>query len=102
MPERPLQQRHAAATKDREQLLQNLAKWLDVNVIAEAIVDRMEIEDVVVTLDGAKKVWESFLECEMNDGLESRVEELLDNQVLKPIEEEETPDKAKPRGTPLF
>ncbi|HUV51624.1 MAG TPA: hypothetical protein VMW64_00940 [Dehalococcoidia bacterium] len=89
--------KHAAATKDRDKLLQDLAKWLDVNTIAEAIVDRMEIEEVEVNLEAAKTVWESVLEVEMNDVLESRVQELLDNEKLKPAVPIEQAASAKPK-----
>lgn len=86
----------------REKLVNDLARWLDAHAIAKAIVDRMEVEEIEVTLEGAKKVWASFLECEIRDGLESRIEELLDNEELKPAEEETPPAKRSGPRDPLF
>jgi len=56
---------------NREVLVEQIAKWIDADTIAETIVEWMEdvAEPEEITLDLAKKVWLQFLEAELNDGL---------------------------------
>ena len=87
----------------RKKLLEDLAEWIDVSTLAEAIIDGMESEEVKVTLEGAQKIWLSFLECELADALETRIDALVDNDEVKPIEEQETiPEKPTGPKGPLF
>lgn len=41
----------------REELIKEIARWIDTTVIAEAIVDAIDDVDVVPTLGDAQCVW---------------------------------------------
>lgn len=54
-----------------------LADWIDANVIAENILERLEEGDVEPTVENAQKVWLDFLYTELGGGLESSVNALI-------------------------
>jgi menaquinone-dependent protoporphyrinogen IX oxidase len=47
---------------DREQLITELARWIDTQVIAEAIVDHLEREGMELTLQNGKDAWLAQME----------------------------------------
>jgi len=53
--------------------LTELADWIDTTVIAEAILEELEEQQVVVTLENAKTIWLDVLEHELPDALRSSV-----------------------------
>lgn len=46
---------------DREQVIKEVADWIDTQVIAEMIVDHLEETNRPVTVQEAKEVWYSTL-----------------------------------------
>jgi hypothetical protein len=42
---------------DREQVIKEVADWIDRQVIAEMIVEHLEENDYAVTLEEAQRVW---------------------------------------------
>ena len=52
---------------------EELAGWIDTDVIAELILDRLKEQGAEPTLEYAKKVWLDVLECELNDAIENAV-----------------------------
>ena len=50
-----------------------VAKWIDVGVISEAIFD----QESVNTVEQAKEVWLDFLETELADGLKRSAQAVL-------------------------
>ena len=50
-----------------------VAKWIDVGVISEAIFDQKGIN----TVEQAKEVWLDFLETELGDGLKRSAQAVL-------------------------
>ena len=59
-------------TSMHDELKKELAKWIDVGVLAEGIVETLEenTEPEEMTLEIAKKLWLNFLETEFRDGLD--------------------------------
>jgi hypothetical protein len=58
--------------------IRQLAKWIDVGVIAEAVLEQEGVE----TVEQAQKVWLDFLETELNEGLKSSVRALQERGEL--------------------
>ena len=56
-----------------ENIKQELANWLDKDVIAEAILEEMEESGIEGTLENAKATWLSFLTAELHDGLKRSI-----------------------------
>ena len=54
-------------------MLAELAEWIDPRVIAEAILQELESQEVEPTLANGQKVWLDVLESELPDGLQSTV-----------------------------
>ena len=48
---------------DREDVIEEVANWIDTNVIAELLVDTLEEEDELPTVQAVKDAWLSILEC---------------------------------------
>jgi len=46
----------------REEVIEQIANWIDTHVIAEMIVDHLEEQDEAVTVERAKEVWYGTLE----------------------------------------
>jgi len=46
----------------REQLIAALAMWIDTEVIAKAIVDQMDEENIEYTVDNGQQIWLNHLE----------------------------------------
>ena len=46
----------------REQLIVAIASWIDTEVIAKAIVEQMEKENIEYSLDKGKEIWLHHLE----------------------------------------
>ena len=68
-------ERRSMEIYERQSLVEEIASWIDTDTIAETIVEAMEdvAEPEEMTLENAKKVWLSFLEAELNDGLKRTV-----------------------------
>ena len=47
---------------DREQVIKEIAAWIDTQVIPEMIVDHLEEAGLSVTVEGAKEVWYNTLQ----------------------------------------
>lgn len=47
---------------EREQVIEQVADWIDTNVIAEMVVEHLEETDRAATVDEAKQVWLLTLE----------------------------------------
>ena len=56
-----------------EEVLAELAEWIDSGAIAEAILQELEEQGVEQTVANGQKVWLDFLEKELPDGLRSSV-----------------------------
>ena len=52
---------------------QELADWIDTNVIAEHILDELEEQGISPTLENAKGVWLNVLICELPDAIKASV-----------------------------
>ena len=50
-----------------------LAGWIDTDVIAEHILDELEDQGIPATFENAKTVWLDVLETELCDGISSSV-----------------------------
>ena len=53
--------------------LAELAEWIDPGVIAKAILQELESQEVKPTVANGRKVWLDVLESELPDGLRSSV-----------------------------
>ena len=53
--------------------IHEVARWIDVGVISEAIFDQEGVD----TVEQAKEVWLDFLETELPDGLKRSAEAVL-------------------------
>lgn len=78
----------------RDKLIAELAAWIEPTIIAEAIVERMELviadpdlSDKLITLENAKNIWLDFLECELSDGLETRCDSLVEERMELKLKE---------------
>ena len=56
-----------------EKVLDELAEWIDPGVIAKAILQELESQEVEPTVANGRKVWLDVLESELPDGLRSSV-----------------------------
>ena len=52
---------------------EELADWIDTDVIAEHILDELEEQGAEPTLEYAKKVWLDVLEHELHDAIENAI-----------------------------
>ena len=60
-----------------EKVLDELAEWIDPRVIAEAILEGLESQEVEQTVANGQKVWLDFLESELPDGLNSSIKAIF-------------------------
>ena len=56
-----------------DNLLDELARWIDTAVIAEAILQELEDQNIEQTLANGQRVWLDFLESELSEGLRSSI-----------------------------
>jgi len=59
-------------------VIDELAKWIDADVIAEAIFDELEEQGIKPTLENGKTVWLDVLEHGLPDAIRSSVRANLD------------------------
>jgi len=57
---------------------EQLAEWIDTDVIADAISEELEEQGVKPTLENAKTIWLDVLENELPDALRSSVKARFD------------------------
>ena len=57
---------------------EQLAEWIDTDVIANAISEELEEQGVKPTLENAKTIWLDVLENELPDALRSSVRARFD------------------------
>ena len=57
---------------------EQLAEWIDTDVIANAISEELEEQGVKPTLENAKTIWLDVLENELPDALRSSVKTRFD------------------------
>ena len=57
---------------------EQLAEWIDTDVIANAISEELEEQGVKLTLENAKAIWLDVLENELPDALSSSVKARFD------------------------
>jgi len=57
---------------------EQLAEWIDTDVIANAISEELEEQGVKPTLENAKTIWLDVLENELPDALRSSVKARFD------------------------
>ena len=55
-----------------------MASWIDADVIAEHILDELKDQDVPATFENAKTVWMDVLETELCDAIRSSVKAKFD------------------------
>ena len=60
-----------------EKVLDELAEWIDPRVIAEAILEELESQEVEQTVANGRKVWLDVLESELPDGLRSSIKAIF-------------------------
>jgi len=60
-----------------EKVLAELAEWIDPRVIAEAIIEELESQEVEQTVANGQKVWLDFLESELPEGLRSSIKTIF-------------------------
>lgn len=53
------------------EIREELAGWIETDVIADAILEGMGEQSVTLTLDNAKTVWLDILENELHDAIRS-------------------------------
>ena len=56
-----------------EEVREELAEWIDSRVIAEAILDELEDQEVEPTITNGQKVWLDVLENGLPDALQSTI-----------------------------
>jgi len=54
-------------------IIQELADWIDADVIAELIIDELEDQGEKPTLKYAKNVWLDVLEHELHDAIKNAI-----------------------------
>ena len=54
---------------DRNEVIQQLADWIETEVVAESIVEHLEEEELEASFENGKAVWLDVLECEINDAI---------------------------------
>ena len=57
---------------------EQLAEWIDTDIIANAISEELEEQGVKPTLENAKTIWLDVLENELPDALRSSVKARFD------------------------
>jgi hypothetical protein len=57
---------------------EQLAEWIDTDVIADAISEELEEQGIKPTLENAKTIWLDVLENELPDALRSSVKARFD------------------------
>jgi len=57
---------------------EQLAEWIDTDVIADAISEELEEQGIEPTLENAKTIWLDVLENELPDALRSSVKARFD------------------------
>jgi hypothetical protein len=57
--------------EQQDKVKEELKDWIATKVIAEAIIEAMQDNEIECTLKNAQSIWLRFLESEINDGLES-------------------------------
>jgi hypothetical protein len=62
---------------------EELAGWIDTEVIAERILEELADNGIPATLDNGKAVWLDFLETELSDGIRYSVKFGSDSGKLK-------------------
>jgi len=50
-----------------------LASWIETDLIAEAILDELECQEVEPTLENGKTIWLDVLESELSQAIHSSV-----------------------------
>jgi len=60
-----------------DKVLDELAEWIAPGVIAEAILEELESQEVEQTVANGQKVWLDFLETEFPEGLRSSVKAIF-------------------------
>ena len=56
-----------------DNLLDELARWIDTAVIAEAILQELENQNMEQTFANGQRVWLDFLGNELSEGLRSSI-----------------------------
>jgi hypothetical protein len=56
-----------------DNLLDELARWIDTAVIAEAILQELENQNMEQTFANGQRVWLDFLGSELSEGLRSSI-----------------------------
>jgi len=78
-----------------EQMASELAKYIDAKAIARAVITRMAESDIVVTLEGAKKLWEVATAkgipdlAQLSDEIDDKIIDLIGENI---IEEKKEPE----------
>ena len=57
-----------------ENLIEKVASWIDTTVIATAILEAMEEQEVKPTFENAQSVWLDVLEVGLPDAIKSSVD----------------------------
>jgi len=60
-----------------DEVLAELAEWIDSEVIAKAILQELESQEVEPTVANGQKVWLDVLESELPDGIRSSVKAIF-------------------------
>jgi len=60
--------------ENREEVIREVANWIDTNVIAERIVEELEEQGVKLSLNEAKKVWLNVLMCGLVEPIKEAAE----------------------------
>ncbi|GAI05600.1 unnamed protein product [marine sediment metagenome] len=61
-----------------DNIKQEVADWIDDDVIAEQIIETLKDEDISPTLEHCQKVWLDFQYTELPVGIRSSVQALAD------------------------
>ena len=56
-----------------DNLLDELARWIDTAVIAEAILQELENQNMEQTFANGQRIWLDFLGSELSEGLRSSI-----------------------------
>jgi hypothetical protein len=60
-----------------EKVLDELAEWIDPRVIAEAVLEKIESQEIERTVANGQKVWLDFLESDLSEALRSSVKAIF-------------------------
>lgn len=58
---------------DKQQVQEELAEWIDADVIADAIIEDLEERGVEATLENGKAAWLDVLEHELHGAIGSAI-----------------------------